>query len=121
MEDRNRAAIARIESGPQASQAVIHNGIAHIVGVICPDGALDAYAQAQFILRRIDDLLAQCGTDKTRLVRGWLIATTAENRTLADKAWMEWLAGHGTPARVSMIAGLGMPHFKVEITVDAAI
>jgi len=73
MEDRNRAAIARIESGPQASQAVIHNGIAHIVGVICPDGALDAYGQAQFILRRIDGLLAQAGTDKTRLVRGWLI------------------------------------------------
>lgn len=113
--------ITRIESGPQASQVVIHNGIAEVVGVICQDGNLTAYQQAQQILARIDELLVLAGTDKTKLLRGWLIATTAANRTLADQAWMEWLAGHGTPARVSMIAGLGFPAFKVEITVTAAV
>lgn len=113
--------ITYIEPGPQASQAVIHDGIAHIVGVICPDGSLSAYGQAKYILSRIDDLLAQCGTDKTKLLRGWLLATSHANRDGADQAWMEWLDGHETPARVSMVVGLGMPHFKVEITVDVAI
>jgi enamine deaminase RidA (YjgF/YER057c/UK114 family) len=114
-------AIVHIEPGPQASQVVIHSGIAYVVGVICPLADMDAYEQARFILQRIDDLLAQAGTNKSRLLRGWLIATTHENRSLADQAWMEWLDGHNTPARVSMVAGLGMPHFKVEISVDAAV
>jgi hypothetical protein len=34
---------------------------------------------------------------------------------------MEWLAGMGTPVRVSAAIELGMPHFKVEIAVDAAV
>jgi enamine deaminase RidA (YjgF/YER057c/UK114 family) len=120
-EEPNPEPITYIEPGPQASQVVIHNGIAEVVGVIHGDGSKSAYEQTKAILERIDDLLAQAGTDKSKLLRGWLIATTHKHRDDADRAWMEWLEGLKTPARVSMVAGLGSPAFKVEITITAAI
>lgn len=113
--------ITRIESGPQASQVVVHGGIAYVCGIICPDGSLDEYDQAKFVLNRIDTLLTEVGTDKSRLLRGWLFVSDIRYHARADKAWMEWLAGMGTPVRVSAAIELGMPHFKVEIAVDAAV
>src|SRR3546814_5314134 len=65
--------IERLHSGPRMSQAVIHNGIVHLAGQVGAPGE-DATAQTRSVLAQVDSLLAEAGTDKSRLLTAtiWL-------------------------------------------------
>ena len=53
--------IERIESGPRMSQAVIHNKTVYLAGQV--GAGADVAAQAQDILKSIDELLASAASD----------------------------------------------------------
>ena len=65
-------------------------------------------------------MLAEAGTDKTKLlmVNIWLsdIATFAE----MNAVWDGWVAQGNTPARATVEAKLAAPQYTVEIAVIAA-
>jgi enamine deaminase RidA (YjgF/YER057c/UK114 family) len=77
--------------------------------------------QTTAILARIDALLVQAGTDKTKLLSAtiWLadIATFAE----MNSVWDRWVSPGNTPARATVEAKLAGTEYKVEIAVIAAI
>jgi enamine deaminase RidA (YjgF/YER057c/UK114 family) len=76
--------------------------------------------QTRDILSIIDSLLAEAGTDKTKLlmVNIWItdMATFAE----MNAVWDSWVVQGSTPARATVEAKLAAPQFKVEIAVIAA-
>lgn len=114
--------IKRIQVGPRMSQAVVHNGIVYLSGQVALDSpGAPVKAQTQEILKRIDALLAEAGTDKSKLITAniWLsdIATFAE----MNEVWDAWVAPQNTPARATVESKLAAPHFNVEIAVTAAI
>ncbi len=114
--------IQRIKPGPRMSGAVVHNGIAYLAGQVAQNAAGKSVAeQTKDILGIIDGLLAEAGTDKSKLITTniWLadIATFAE----MNAAWDEWVAPGNTPARATVEAKLAAPQFTVEIMVTAAI
>ncbi|MBY0406095.1 MAG: RidA family protein [Rickettsiales bacterium] len=114
--------IRRIEPGPRMSEAVIHGGKVYTCGIVA-DAAMGAsvFEQTRDVLNQIDHLLAQAGTDKTRILKAniWLvdIATFAE----MNKAWDAWALPGLTPARATVEAKLAAPGYAVEIMVEAAI
>ena len=67
-----------------------------------------------------DALLAQAGSDKTRIIKAniWLsdISTFAE----MNRAWDAWAVPGKTPARATVEAKLASPDFAVEIMIEAA-
>jgi len=76
--------------------------------------------QTDEVLRRIDALLAEAGTDRSRL-----LSVTIHLRSMADFAgmnacWERWLDGHPVPARTTVQAELASPALLVEITLTAA-
>ena len=77
--------ITRIESGARMSEAVIHGGKVYLSGVVAEQGT-SVTEQTRDILAQIDALLAQAGSDKTRLLKAniWLtdIATIGEMNTV---------------------------------------
>lgn len=114
--------IKRIQVGPRMSQAVVHNGIVYLSGQVALDSpGASVKAQTQEILKRVDALLAEAGTDKSKLITAniWLsdIATFAE----MNEVWDAWVAPQNTPARATVESKLAAPHFNVEIAVTAAI
>ncbi len=114
--------IKRLHTGPRMSQAVIHNKTVYLAGQVAagaPGGGVAA--QTQEILAKIDALLAEAQTDKSRLLSAtiWLtdIATFAE----MNRVWDAWVAAGAAPARATVVsARLAAPEFKVEIAVIAA-
>ena len=61
--------ISRIDVGPRMSQAVVHGNTAYLAGVVAQDAPGASIAdQTRSILARIDDLLAQAGSDKSKLL-----------------------------------------------------
>jgi len=51
----------------------------------------DVYAQTMATLARIDEALAECGTDKTRLLTATVYITRMEHKAEMDRAWNEWI------------------------------
>jgi enamine deaminase RidA (YjgF/YER057c/UK114 family) len=113
--------IRRFEVGPRMSQCVVHGNTVYTAGQVA-QGARGASVAEQTtdILATIDKLLAQAGTDKSRLLTAniWLadIATFDE----MNQVWDAWVAPNNTPARATVQAQLAHPDYKVEIMVSAA-
>ena len=113
------AEIKRIECGARMSEAVVYNGLIWLAGQVGAPGE-SVTAQTKAILASIDHLLAEAGSDKTRILSAqiWLadIADFAEMNTVWD-AWVP--AGH-CPARATGEARLATPDYRVEIIITAA-
>jgi enamine deaminase RidA (YjgF/YER057c/UK114 family) len=113
--------IRRFDIGPRMSQCVVHGNTVYTAGQVA-QGARGASVaeQTKDILAAIDKLLAQAGTDKSRLLTAniWLadIATFDE----MNQVWDGWVASGNTPARATVQAQLAHPDYKVEIMVSAA-
>ena len=113
--------IRRIQPGPRMSGAVIHGDTVYTAGQVADDTAADVAGQTRQILAKLDALLAEAGTDKTRLLSAniWLsdIASFAE----MNAVWDGWVVPGQTPARATVEAKLAAPHYRVEIAVIAAL
>ena len=111
--------IRRIEPGSRMSQAVVHNGIAYLAGQVGAPGE-SVTAQTIAVLAQIDRLLAEAGSDKSRILSAtiWLadIATFGE----MNSVWDEWVDRANPPARATGEAKLAALDYKVEIIVTAA-
>lgn len=112
--------IKRIQVGARMSEAVIYNGVAQLAGQVSLAGE-SVTAQTEGILAQIDAILAEAGTDKSRLLTAqiWLadIATFGE----MNAVWDKWVVPGHTPARWTGEAKLATPDHKVEIIVTAAL
>ena len=108
--------IRRIEPGPRMSQAVVHGGIAYLAGQVGAPGASVA-EQTRAVLAQIDRLLAEAGSDKSRILTAtiWLadIGTFAE----MNAVWDTWVDPANPPARATGESRLAAPEYKVEIIV----
>jgi enamine deaminase RidA (YjgF/YER057c/UK114 family) len=112
--------IQRIKGGPRMSMAVVHGNTVYVAGQVADDPNADVGGQTKQILGKIDALLAEAGTDKTRILSAniWLrdIGTFAE----MNAVWDAWVPQGNTPARATVEAKLASPKLLVEIAVIAA-
>jgi enamine deaminase RidA (YjgF/YER057c/UK114 family) len=113
--------IQRIKPGPRMSGAVVHGNTVYLAGQVAQNAAGQSVTeQTKDILSIIDGLLAEAGTDKTKLlmVNIWItdMATFAE----MNAVWDSWVPQGNTPARATVEAKLAAPQYKVEIAVIAA-
>lgn len=110
--------ITRIESGPRMSQAVVHGNTVYLAGQIATgDTAAD---QTRAILGQIDALLAQTGSDKSRVLTATIVLADIADFAEMNGVWEEWVGGKDAPARATIEAKLAAPQYKVEIIVVAA-
>ncbi|WEX10552.1 RidA family protein [Chelativorans sp. AA-79] len=112
--------IERIEVGPRMSQVVVHGDTVYLAGVVADKRAGTSVAdQTTQVLRRIDELLAKAGTDKTKILKAtiWLrdIASFDEMNTVWDK----WVSPGNAPARACVESRMAAPDVLVEIQVTA--
>jgi enamine deaminase RidA (YjgF/YER057c/UK114 family) len=111
--------IRRIEPGARMSQAVVANGFVFLAGQVADNPAVGVREQTEQVLASIDRLLAEAGSDKTRIVSANVylsdIATFAE----MNAAWDAWVPTDAKPARATVQASLAAPEYKVEIQVVA--
>jgi enamine deaminase RidA (YjgF/YER057c/UK114 family) len=115
--------IDRIQVGPRMSQAVIHNNVVYLAGQVALDARKGGVAeQTKEILSRIDALLAEAGTDKSRLlsVTIWLVDISTFGQM--NKVWDAWVTPGATPARATVATpALASEEYKIEISVTAAL
>ncbi|MEP6549441.1 MAG: RidA family protein [Gammaproteobacteria bacterium] len=112
--------IKRIQTGPRMSQAVIHNQTVYLAGQVAPGASVAV--QAREILAGIDALLAQAGTDKSRLLSATIWLTNMATFAEMNSVWDSWVAPGETPTRATVVSPqLASGEFKIEIAVVAAL
>lgn len=112
--------IRRLHSSARMSQAVIHNGIVHLAGQVGAPGA-DIETQTRAVLASIDALLAEAGSDRTRILQATIWLADMGDFDAMNRVWEEWIGGGAAPARATGEVRLATPAYKIEIIVVAAI
>lgn len=113
--------IQRIDAGPRMSEATLHNGIVYLAGQVAEDDSADIEGQTRQVLAAIDELLAQAGSDKTRILRAQIYLADIADFPGMNRAWDEWVVPGQGPARATVEARLARPAWKVEIVVTAVV
>jgi enamine deaminase RidA (YjgF/YER057c/UK114 family) len=115
--------VTRINPGPRMSQAVIHGGVAYLAGQVANTAKGQSVTeQTKDILAAIDGLLAQAGTDKSKLLTAQIWLTDMGTFAQMNAIWDGWVSAGNAPARATVQSpALAAPGFDVEIMVTAAI
>ena len=112
--------IKRIGTGARMSEAVCYNGIVWLAGQVGKPG--DSVAdQTRSCLAEVDRILAEAGTDKTRILSAQIWMADMANFAEMNAVWDAWVPKGNTPARATGEARLATPAYLVEVIVTAAL
>jgi len=111
--------IQRHGSTRRYSDSVVHNGTVYLVEVPSNLDA-DITGQTENLLASIECLLAQAGSDKSRLLMATIYLADMADYGAMNAVWDAWLPEGSAPARACVQARLANPEFRVEIVLTAA-
>lgn len=113
--------ITRLHVGPRLSQVAIHGGTVYTAGIVADDPGADAAGQARQILDKIDQYLAEAGSDKTRILNTTIWLADMQDFAAMNVVWDAWVPAGAAPPRACVESRLATPAYKVEIRVIAAV
>ena len=113
--------IQRIDAGPRMSEASIHNGIVYCAGQVPETAGADIGVQTREVLAAIDTLLAQAGSDKTRILQAQIYLADIADFAGMNAEWDRWVAAGQAPSRATVEARLADPGWRIEIVVSAVV
>ena len=113
--------IERIDVGPRMSQAVVHGDTVYLSGQVANAAAGGSVTeQTKEILGQIDALLAEAGSDKTKILSAGVFIADIGTFAEMNAVWDGWIPAGHTPARATVESKLAAPHYTVEIGLIAA-
>lgn len=113
--------LTRLNARPRMSSAVVHGNTVYLAGLTAADANADVKQQTIQILGKIDQLLEEAGTDKSKLLSANIWLTDMSTFGQMNEAWDAWVSPGNAPARATVEAKLANPAVKVEIMVQAAL
>ena len=115
--------IERSHVGKRLSELVINraSGTIYLSGQVAEDPKADITGQVRQVLAQIDRLLAEAGSDKTRILSATIYLPDMKDFPALNAVWETWVVAGATPARATVQANLAGPEYKVEIQVVAAV
>jgi enamine deaminase RidA (YjgF/YER057c/UK114 family) len=99
---------------------VVHNGTVYLAGQVADDPSEDTGGQTRQVLAAIDRLLAECGSDKTRILSAQIFLADIADFATMNAVWDAWVPAGHTPARATVESRLASPKYRVEVKVIAA-
>src|SRR5579863_6781105 len=113
-------AVIRHHVGARLSETAIHNGTVYLAGQIAEETTQAIEGQTREVLGHIDRLLAEAGSDKTRILMCQIFLADLKDFAAMNAVWNEWVPAGHTPPRATVQAKLARPELLVEIVVTAA-
>jgi enamine deaminase RidA (YjgF/YER057c/UK114 family) len=92
----------------------------YLAGQVASDTTQDILGQTREVLGHIDRLLAEAGSDKSRIISTQIYITDMANFPAMNTVWEAWVVPGQTPPRATVEAKLADPAGLVEIVVVAA-
>ncbi|MDH1930478.1 RidA family protein [Pseudomonas sp. GD03696] len=115
--------IQRIQTGPRMSKIVIHSGVVYLSGQTASGGEFakgNITEQTQVVLEKIDSLLAEAGSEKSRILSTTIYLKSMDDFNEMNKVWESWVNPQQAPARATVQALMASPDLRVEMSIVAA-
>ena len=114
--------ITRIQTNNRMSQCVVHGDTVYTAGQVAQTaGGESVTRQTEVILEQIDALLAEAGTDKSKILSATIWINTMDDFAEMNAVWDAWVPQGHAPCRACVESPrLASPDFTVEIGVIAA-
>ena len=117
--------IERRNVGKRLSDLVIYapppgGRLVYLAGQVAEDPKGDIEAQTRSVLKQVDRLLGEAGTDKTRILSATIYLAEIGDYAAMNGVWDAWVPQGETPARATVEARLANPAYRVEMQVVAA-
>jgi enamine deaminase RidA (YjgF/YER057c/UK114 family) len=103
---------------PTRSRAAVHGNLVMTVAVAPDPVPSSMYDQSVKALARLDESLALCGSDKSKILSAIVYITDIKRKGEMNRAWDEWVDLKNPPMRACIGVDLEPPHI-VEIVVTA--
>ena len=111
--------IQRIDQNNRRSRCVIHNGMIFLAGQTASDPGGDIRQQARECFAKVDDLLAQAGSDKTHALSVTIWLSDMADYDGFNEVWDSWIVQGQSPTRACAKVALADPRLRVELIVIA--
>lgn len=111
--------VQRIESNERLSEITIHNGTVYLSGQVGEDPAAPLLEQTRSLLRSVDDLLVDAGSDREHILSATIYLKDINDFEEMNVIWDNWIPGWHTPAR-AVVQGLLPRDVAIEISIIAA-
>ena len=103
------SSIKRFHVDKRLSDMAVYNGVAYLAGQVPDDATLDITGQTAQVLATIDRLLAEAGTDKTKILMAQIYVANMKEFDGMNKAWDAWVAAGNSPPRATVEAVWPIP------------
>jgi enamine deaminase RidA (YjgF/YER057c/UK114 family) len=111
--------INRLHLAKRYSEASIHNGTIYLAGQVADDATEDIAGQTAQVLAAIDRLLADAGSDKSRLLMVQIFLADMADFDGMNSVWDAWVSPEAPP-RATVQARLARAGWRIEIVATAA-
>ncbi len=112
--------ITRKHTNQRMSQMVIHGDTVYLAGQVAKDSTANITVQTQQVLEKVDALLAEAGSDNTKILSAQVWISNIGHFTAMNQVWDAWLPEGNAPARACIEARLASPDLLVEVGIVAA-
>lgn len=113
--------IQRYHVGPRLSEIVVHNNTVYLAGQVAETLEADCEQQTREVLAFIDKLLAEVGSDKSKILSATIYLADMADYEAMNTAWDQWTPVGQTPARATVQTRLALPGYRVEMQVVAGL
>ena len=98
----------------------MHGGVVYLAGQVADDISQGIEGQTREVLGHINRLLAEAGSDKTRILMCQIFLADLADFDGMNTAWNAWVTPGHAPPRATVQARLAKPGWRVEMVVTAA-
>ncbi|MDH3386546.1 MAG: RidA family protein [Gammaproteobacteria bacterium] len=112
--------ITRRHSNQRMSQIVVHGDTVYLAGQVADDASADIKAQTEQVLKKVDALLAEAGSDNGKILSAQIWIASMGHFARMNEVWDAWLPQGHAPARACIEARLASPDLLVEVGIIAA-
>ncbi len=113
--------ITRHHTNQRMSQIVTHGDTVYLAGQVANDASADITVQTQQVLQKIDALLAEVGSDNSKILSAQIWIASIGHFAQMNAVWDSWVPEGHAPARACIEARLASPDLLVEIGIIAAV
>lgn len=113
--------IQRLHVAARYSEAAVFNRVVYLAGMVPECEATDIRSQTADVLQQIDVRLAECNSDKSRILRTQIYLSDIADIAAMNEVWDAWVAAGHAPPRATVQAALADPGWRIEVVVTAAV
>ena len=112
--------ITRKHTNQRMSQMVMHGDTVYLAGQVARDSTSNITEQTQQVLDKVDALLAEAGSDKSKILSAQIWISNIGHFAAMNEVWDAWVSEGNAPARACIEARLATPDLLVEVGIVAA-